>query len=136
MNDQKNFIGTGFSFPVSIDKTTGRFVQVSEEDDIKQAIYIILMTRKGERLMRPEFGCDIHNYAFEMLDFTVLSQMKSAVSEALILHEPRIRDIEVVVRTDDQEAGKVWIDISYIVRQTNNPYNLVYPFYINEGIEL
>lgn len=136
MTEQKNFIGTGFNFPINIDKSTGRFLEISHEDDIKQAIYIILMTRKGERLMRPEFGCDIHNYAFESLDFTVISQMRGAVLTALTLHEPRIRDIEVSVTKDNLDNGKVWIDIGYVVRQTNNPYNLVYPFYINEGIEL
>ncbi len=133
---EKSFLGTGVNFPVNIDKTTGQFLESSHEEDIKQAIYIIIMTRKGERVMRPEFGCDIHDYAFEAVDYTVSSLMQKAVQESIILYEPRVRDIKVQVDVGDIGQGKVWINIEYIVRQTNNPYNLVYPFYINEGIEL
>lgn len=136
MSYDKNFLGKGFGFPMKIDKNTGRIYEVSGEDDIKQAIYIIIMTVKGERVMRPDFGCEIHNYAFETIDFTTLSQMESCVKKALILLEPRITDIQINAVQDDMNSGKVLINISYIVRRTNNPYNLVYPFYINEGIEI
>lgn len=133
---EKKFLGTGFSFPINVDETTGKIAESSHENDIKQGIYLILMTRKGERVMRPEFGCDIHKFAFESLDFTIASQMETCIKDALVLFEPRISDIEVSVKEDAKEGGKVWIGIHYIVRTTNNPYNLVYPFYINEGIEL
>lgn len=136
MSYNKNFLGTGFGFPIKVDKNTGKIYEVSAEEDIKQAIYIIIMTAKGERIMRPDFGCDIHKYVFETLDFTTLSQMESAIKEALILFEPRIVNLEISVVQDKNEGGKVLINISYVVRQTNNPYNLVYPFYINEGMEL
>ena len=139
MGDNKNgmeFLGTGFSFPVMPDSATGRFMSSSFEEDIKEAIYIILMTKKGERLMRPDFGCGIHDFAFATLDYTNVSQMEKSIKEALIKWEPRIRDISVEVSQDTPEDGKAFISISYVVRSTDNPYNLVFPFFINEGIEL
>lgn len=132
----KEFLGTGFHFPIYIEEETGRMLESSYEEDIKEAIYIIIMTRKGERLMRPDFGCDIHDFAFATLDYTTVSQMEKTIKEALVLFEPRIRDFEVSVDYEGIEDGKVIISIDYIVRATNNPYNLVYPFFINEGIEL
>lgn len=136
MEFEKNFLGTGFSFPLGVSPTTGRVAESSLEESIKQGIYIILMTRKGERVMRPNFGCGIFDFAFESLDFTIASQMETTIKDALVLFEPRIRDVTVKVTQDDTAEGKVLIDLSYIVRSTNNPYNLVYPFYLSEGIEL
>ncbi|MEG1584398.1 MAG: GPW/gp25 family protein, partial [Anaerovorax sp.] len=88
-----------------------------------------------ERLMRPDFGCGIFDFTFDTMSYNTLSKMKKSVSEALILWEPRIRDVEVEVEQDGQESGRLNISIRYVVRSTNNPYNLVYPFYINEGME-
>ena len=120
---------------MSVDPASGRFRTAEYEEDIRQAIYIILMTRRGERVMRPEFGCGIHEFAFETMDYGTVSQMEESVREALIRWEPRIRDIHVEI-APEQEAGRLRISLSYVVRATNNPYNLVYPFYLNEGIEL
>lgn len=129
----KEFLGTGFSFPVQADPLSGRIRMAAEEEDIQQAIRIILMTRKGERVMRPDFGCRIYDYAFGTTDYASLSRMKNAVEEALRLWEPRIIDVEAEVTVADGESGLLMIEISYVVRSTNNPYNLVFPFYINEG---
>lgn len=131
----REFLGRGFGFPVSVDPISGRIKTAEYEEDIQQAIYLILMTRKGERVMRPEFGCGIHDFSFAAMDFSTISQMEDSVREALILWEPRIRDIEVTI-SHQQTAGKLEIAIQYVVRSTNNPYNLVYPFYLNEGIEI
>jgi phage baseplate assembly protein W len=128
-----DFLGRGFAFPLGVDPVTGRMKMAEYEEDIRQAIYIILMTRKGERAMRPEFGCDIHDYAFGSMDYETLSLVEQAVTESLVLWEPRIRDIEVHAYAAD--AGRLNIEISYVVRSTNNPYNLVYPFYISEGMK-
>ena len=133
--DNSSFLGRGFAFPLSVDPVTGRMEMAEYEEDIKQAIYIIIMTRKGERVMRPEFGCSIHDYAFDSLDFENLTKIEDAVEEALILWEPRITDIDVQAYVVDAD-GKLNISINYVVRTTNNPYNLVYPFYINEGMEV
>ena len=127
-----DFLGKGFAFPMSPDPVTGEIRMASYEEDIRQAIYLIIMTRKGERVMRPDFGCAIHDYAFESIDYEVISRIEEAVTEALVLWEPRIRDIEV--HAYQSEAGRLDIEIGYVVRTTNNPYNLVYPFYLSEGL--
>lgn len=130
----KSFLGTGFSFPIEVEEATGRMKTVSLEEDIAQAIQIILMTRKGERVMRPDFGCDIYEYAFDTMDFTTRFQMEQAVREALMVWEPRIINVEVHINDAQETEGMLLIEISYVVRSTNNPYNLVYPYYINEGM--
>lgn len=132
-NKVKSFLGTGFKFPIQVEEATGHVMTSSDEEDIKEAIYIILMTKKGERIMRPEFGCGIHNYAFSTMSYTNLKQMESEVMESLIMWEPRIIDLQVEVNEDTEGEGILYIKINYIVRSTNNPYNLVYPYYINEG---
>ncbi len=130
----ESFLGQGFRFPVQVDEATGRFKMSSYEDDIKEAIYIILNTRVGERPMRPGFGCRIYDYLFESMSYTVISSMAEAVREALLMWEPRIDDIQVDIDTKRLSEGIADIHIQYIVRRTNNPYNLVYPFYLSEGL--
>ncbi|MDR1548446.1 MAG: GPW/gp25 family protein [Hungatella sp.] len=132
-SDASSFLGRGFKFPVQADPVTGRMMTSAYEDDIQEAIYIILMTRKGERVRNPEFGCGIHDYMFGTMDFTSLKEIERSVEEALILWEPRIRDIDVEVILEEEDFGKLLVKIGYAVRTTNNPFNLVFPFYINEG---
>lgn len=138
MNEEKfgkEFLGTGWGFPVQADPLSGQVQMVSQEEDIRQAIRLILMTRQGERVMRPDFGCRIYDFAFGTTDYTSLSRMKHAVEEALKLWEPRITDVEVEAAVVDGQSGLLQIGISYRVRSTNNPHNLVFPFYLNEGFE-
>lgn len=130
----KDFLGVGWSFPIELDQTTGRIKTSSYEEDIKEAIRIIIKTRKGERVMEPTFGCGIQNYLFDVLDYTTMIQMEHEIEEALTLWEPRITNVQVHIESDQKEVGKMNIQIDYIVRNTNNPFNLVYPYYINEGI--
>ncbi len=134
-NYGKDFLGCGIHFPPRPDPVTGVLRMSGYEEDIKEAIRIILMTRRGERVMRPEFGCGIHDFAFSTMDYATLSQIEKSVKDALILWEPRIRDVEVDAKIGRGE-GVLDISISYVVRTTNNPYNLVFPFYISEGMEL
>jgi len=129
----KGFLGTGFKFPIQVDPSTGRMKTSSHEEDIKEAIGIILNTRKGERVMNPDFGCGIHEYAFGTADFTTLSLMRKEIIDALVMWEPRIDEIEVTIDDSQIDTGKIIISISYVVRSTNNPFNLVFPYYINEG---
>lgn len=133
-DNPESFLGQGFKFPIQVDGATGRFEMSSYEEDIREAIFIILNTRPGERPMRPEFGCRIYDYLFESMNYTVVSAMNEAVYEALLVWEPRIEDIEVDIDTQRLADGIADIKISYVVRKTNNPYNLVYPFYLNEGL--
>lgn len=130
---EEGFWGRGFGFPVKADSATGQITESAGEEDIRQAISIILSTRKGERVMRPEFGCDIYNFMFGTMDYTSIHLMEEAVLEALIRWEPRIRNIQVQGLPAQDEKGVVEFHIRYTVRTTNNMYNLVYPFFISEG---
>jgi phage baseplate assembly protein W len=127
----KSFLGAGWSFPVEL-APTGEVSLATYEEDIRQAIRIILGTAQGERVMRPDFGAGIHELVFEPLNTTTLALAKHRVEEALIAWEPRIDNITVEV-TPDQTRGQLLISIDYRVRATNTFYNLVYPFYLLEG---
>ncbi len=132
-SDSRNFLGTGFGFPVRVDPNTGRVVTSSAEEDIKESIRLILGTQPGERQMSPSFGCAINNFVFGTSDYTSIMLMKREVENSLIMWEPRIKDIDVSIAPSPENEGVLLINIDYTVRSTNNPFNLVYPFYISEG---
>ncbi len=128
----KEFLGQGWKFPVNIN-STGKIKMSRYETDIKEAIWIILSTSKGERVMRPDFGCGIHDFVFAPINTTTIGMIETSVREALTLWEPRAELIDVDVSTDRADEGKLRISIDYRVRSTNNEFNLVYPFYVREG---
>lgn len=128
----KEFLGKGWKFPVNVD--TGGNIRMSEhEDNIKEAILIILSTAKGERVMRPDFGCGIHDLVFAQINSAVFSLIRSSVTEALKKWEPRIDVIKVDISSEKADEGKLLVNIEYEIRSTNNRYNMVYPFYIRES---
>ncbi|MOA39784.1 Lysozyme [compost metagenome] len=103
------------------------------EEDIEEAIRIIIRTSKGERLMRPDFGCGLREFVFGTTDETSMRLIASDVQEAIRIWEPRVKDVEVEARPDRQNNGRVLLHVSYTVRSTNNLFNQVYPFYLEEG---
>lgn len=129
----KSFLGRGWKFPIEVDTVTNRIIMSEYEDDIKEAIRIILSTSKGERVMRSNFGCSIHSFIFGLTDVTTLKLIESSVTEAIMIWEPRVDQIETQAIFDQGNPGRLLINISYVVRSTNNLFNLVYPFYISEG---
>lgn len=129
----KEFLGIGWKFPVNVDTPTGKISMSEYDQDIQEAIWIILATAKGERIMQPDFGCGIHNFVFATLSMATLELIKLSVSEGLTRWEPRIDVNEVKVSLDQNKPGKIWIDINYHVRKTNTEFNLVYPFYLQGG---
>jgi len=128
----KEFLGVGWKFPVQVENT-GRIALSVFEQDIKEAIRIILSTAKGERVMRPDFGCGIHDLVFASINNTTIGLVESSVREALIRWEPRIELLSVKVSTAEAEVGKLLVGIDYRVRATNNQFNLVFPFYLTES---
>jgi hypothetical protein len=134
MEYSKDFLGRGFAFPPKIDSATGKFVMAESEEDIRQAIYIILMTRMKERAMLPDFGCNLHEYIFNLPDSDFEIRIAREIQDALMRYEPRIINVNVQVDTRDIQNGAVYLNISYLVRSTNNPNNLVFPYYLEEGI--
>lgn len=128
----KEILGVGWKFPPATDDT-GKIAVSRYEDDIREAILIILLTAKGERLMKPDFGCGINDYVFASINTLNISRIENEVREALILWEPRIEVLEIRTDTSEADEGKLMIEINYKVRATNTRYNLVYPFYLREG---
>ncbi|QCC51228.1 GPW/gp25 family protein [Halapricum salinum] len=127
----RDFLGEGWAFPVDTD-SRGDIEVSAAEDDIRESIRIILGTAKGERLMRPEFGCDIHDHVFSAVTPATLNLIESSVREALVRWEPRI-DVESIDADTAENPNEVLIEIEYRVRTTNSLSNMVYPFYITEG---
>jgi uncharacterized protein len=123
-----NFLGVGWKFPVALDQ--GRIAMAEAEESIRESIWIILATARGERKMRPDFGCGIHDLVFAGNSGETSARVASEVRQALILWEPRIDLIDVSAGTDEAEPTRLLIQIEYRVRATNNRFNLVYPFYV------
>ncbi|MCM1106285.1 MAG: GPW/gp25 family protein [Blautia sp.] len=131
--DGADFLGCGVAFPPRTDPLTGRFLMCRGEEDIAEAIRLILFTVPGERVMQPEFGCGIKKYAFSSMSMIDRRGMEKEIRQALLRWEPRIKEVEVRVTDGRLSEGIADICISYEVRATNNPYNLVFPYYIHEG---
>ena len=127
----KEFLGVGWKFPVKVD--SGKIAMAKCEEDIREAIWIILGTSKGERIMHPNFGCGIHDLVFQTINTATYSLVEMTVREALTLNETRIEVLNVNVSSDYAKEGKLLISIDYRVRSTNNQFNIVYPFYLSEG---
>ena len=130
MSDE--FIGRGWAFPLRTD-ATGGIALVSREREIEEAIRLILGTSPGERPMRPEFGCRIHEYVFASADGATASSIAAEVRAALRQWEPRINVEDVEVSFDRKDSSVLYIDIRYSIRSTNDRRNLVFPFYVIPG---
>ncbi len=129
----REFLGTGWAFPVGITPDTGLIERVSYEEDIQQSILIILSTAKGERVMRPDFGCGIHELVFAAVTTQLIARIETTVREALRTYEARIEVRRVGVETGHLASGRLDVVIDYQVRATNQPGNFVYPFYFQES---
>lgn len=130
---RKDFLGRGWSFPVRLDAATGAIASAEFEQDVREAILIILETSPGERVMRPGFGCGIHDLVFESPDMAMVTRIESTVREALTRFEARIELLRVFVDISNALNGQLLIDLDYRLRNTNQTGNLVYPFYFRES---
>jgi phage baseplate assembly protein W len=137
----KLFLGQGVGFPVSLNGS-GKLQTAEYEESVRQSILIILGTAKGERLMRPDFGCGIYDLVFEINSASVAGKISQAVQEAILKFEPRVDVLDVKVTSGfltnrDFEAAQngsvLMIEIKYQVRTSNNVFNLVYPFYLERS---
>jgi uncharacterized protein len=125
------FMGKGWSFPVQVEDNA-RIEIARHEESIRQAIWIILGTARGERVMRPDFGCGIYDLVFAVNTPGTAGQLAIEVRRALLQWEPRIQVLDVQVNAGS-EMGEVLININYQVRATNTVFNLVYPFYLERS---
>ena len=127
VNDE--FIGAGWAFPLRTD-ATGGIALVSREREIEESIRLVLGTATGERPMRPEFGCAIHDEVFAPGNAATFGRIAADVRSSLRRWEPRIAVQEVEVSPDEDDASTLYIDIRYSVGSSNDPRNLVFPFYV------
>jgi uncharacterized protein len=124
-----DIVGRGIAWPMRVD-ASGALSLTSGPEDLESSMRLVLLTAPGERLMRPDFGCHIHELVFEPVNANVLGRMKHAVHEALAQWEPRITVLDVTVLPDPGTPNLVQIHIFYQVRSTNDRRNLVHPFYL------
>jgi Bacteriophage baseplate protein W len=124
-----DFLGSGWGFPLSFDRAN-QIVTTSGEDNIRDSIWIILATAPGERVMRPNFGCGLHELVFAVNDAATVGRVQQEVRNALIRWEPRIDVLDVGVEVKGRNEEVLLINVHYRVRSTNNFFNLVYPFYL------
>lgn len=130
--DNNAFLGSGLKFPLQTDPVTGKIAMVSHEQDIAEAIDIIIRTHRGERVMRSDFGSSVSRYLFAPAGHSMKESVAYDVREQLMLQEPRIRDISVTCEENSGITGALVFNISYTIRSTNNRYNRVYPFFSGE----
>ena len=124
----EQFIGSGWAFPLRAD-ASGSVALARGQREIEQAIRLVLATAPGERPMRPEFGCAIHDLVFAPVNQATAGRIRYEVRSSLGRWEPRIEVAEVNVLEDNDDDGVVLIDVRYSIRGTNSPRNLVFPFY-------
>jgi uncharacterized protein len=129
----KSFLGTGWGFPPRFNKFMHTVEMVSDEEDIKESIRIILGTYPGERIMQPKFGCYMRDWSFENIDTELLMKINAEIKRALLNFEPRVIFIDSKVVERDDLNGFLLIEINYKIIITNTRHNIVYPFYIKEG---
>ncbi len=129
MSGQPDFVGAGWAFPVTTDATGGIALAVRERE-IEQAISLVLQTSPGERPMRPEFGCRVSDYVFGPANASTSGMIAYEVRRALDRWEPRIDVEDVTVSFDASDLGRLYVDVRYVIRSTNDVRNLVFPFYV------
>jgi phage baseplate assembly protein W len=132
---KNDFLGRGWSFPPSFDINSAGLEMTEAEDDIKKSLEILLSTATGERVMQPEYGCDLSEMVFEPLDTTLKTYITDKIKTAIALYEPRISLLKVDLAPEQSNGEYVLIDVSYYVRNTNSRNNIVYPYYIGEATE-
>lgn len=136
MYETLDFLGEGWSFPPHFDKKSGSVAMTANIKDINNSLQILLSTRLGERIMLPEYGCNLEELLFQPLDITLKTYIKDLIKTAILYHEPRIDAKKISLDNSQELEGIVQIEIEYIVRITNSRGNMVFPFYKKEGTEL
>jgi uncharacterized protein len=137
-NSKNSFLGKGWAFPPTFNKATATVEMVSDEEDIRQSLHILLSTSLGERVMQPDYGCNLNDYVFEGLNSTTIGYIKERVANSILYYEPRIvvEHIEVTnAGSVDNLEGRFLIDLSYSIPGTNSRFNYVYDFYKNEAVK-
>ncbi len=127
------FLGTGWGFPPTFNKSDRSMEMVSGENDIRQSLEILLSTTLGERTVRPDFGCRLAEYLFQPISSNITTLVKNMVEKAIINHEARIELLAINLNTEQEAEGVLLLELEYLISATNSRSNYVYPFYLEEG---
>ena len=133
---EKPFFGRGWSFPPTFQRASGTVEMLEEEADIASSLEILLGTARGERVMMPQYGCNMDELLFENLDTRMKTLMADKIETAILYHESRIKLESVKLDDSRQNEGVVLIEIEYRVKSTNSRFNFVYPYYLEEGTDI
>ncbi|HEY6896882.1 MAG TPA: GPW/gp25 family protein [Rhodocyclaceae bacterium] len=133
MESDKSFLGRGWAFPPRFDIPSGRTRMVAAEDDIEESLRILLSTSPGERVMRPQYGCNLRIHVFKGITETTMAAIRESIEKAVLHFEPRVTLEKIEIDAEDAYDGLLRINLIYTVRTTNTRSNLVYPFYFLEG---
>ncbi len=133
MEESQTFLGTGWSFPPHFDNNTKTVNTTTGEVDINKSLEILLSTRLGERIMVPDYGCNLEELLFQPLDLTLRTFIKDLIETAILYHEPRIDVEKIILDNTNELGGEILITIEYRIRITNSRGNMVFPFYKEEG---
>ncbi len=136
MNENAPFLGKGWSFPPDFSKKRAEVNITKGIDDIERSLEILITTKKGERIMRPNFGCDLNHLMFENLNSTQITLAKKNIKDAIVVYEPRIELKKVGLDITQLLEGKLLIGIDYVIRATNTRRNIVFPYYLTEGTDI
>ncbi len=131
----QEFLGAGWSYPLQFD-ASGRLVLAREEDAVRRSLWLVLATALGERVMRPEFGCGLHDLVFAPANNELFGRVSEAVRRAIAQWEPRVALHSVTLVPDPQDAERLVIDLQVEILATNSPLNLVYPFYLGGAADV
>jgi len=132
MAASNSFLGTGWGFPPAFDNHLEQVGMLSDTDDVQSSLNILLSTRPGERVMEPNYGCNLDELLFEPLTTTLTTYLTDLINMSILYFEPRITLNKVDISLSDYLEGLVLIQLDYTVKSTNSRYNYVYPFYKNE----
>jgi uncharacterized protein len=136
MENNQAFLGIGWGFPPEFKETVKAVSMLSDEDDIKSSLEILLSTKIGERIMQPKYGCNMDELIFNPLDRTLKTFVSDLIKTAILYHEPRIDVEKIDITQGDDLSGELLVILDYIIRATNSRINMVYPFYQEEGTDL
>ena len=136
MEANKSFLGRGWGFPPEFNRGTEAVKMLTDEADIKSSLEILLSTRLGERIMVPNYGCNLDELLFKPLNITLKTFVVDLIKTAILYHEPRIEANKIDIDTTNELEGVLLINIDYTIRTTNSRKNMVYPFYKEERNEL
>lgn len=136
MEEFTSFLGTGWTFPPTFDAGGYNARMSSDEIDIRESLEILLTTKLGERIMVPDYGCNLEDLLFSPMDLTLKTTVIDQIRTAILYHEPRIDAQAIDITDGDVLQGELLIKIDYIIRATNSRANLVFPFYKEEGSEI